>query len=173
MAHMSFEDQIRAVREASVLVALHGAALSHLLWMHPNSRVIELTPKSTLVRVHFRKFAEAVGRDFVRVGSSIPTSGMIKSSVAETVISKDVDFLRILKAKSSVEMPCGLGKWGFRLLEMVVSFDLLFLFIVGLNTTSNYIHNYTHACIQDYSCTTSQFVIIYTSLQVLVYILQI
>lgn len=39
--HMSFRDQVKAVREASILIGNHGAGLTHLLFMDVDTHVIE------------------------------------------------------------------------------------------------------------------------------------
>ena len=42
MEDYSFAEQVRLMRSASHVVAQHGAGLTHILFMHPNARVLEL-----------------------------------------------------------------------------------------------------------------------------------
>lgn len=43
MVHQSMREQIRVIREASVLIANHGAGLTHLLWLEEGAHVVELS----------------------------------------------------------------------------------------------------------------------------------
>ena len=49
---LSFKEQIQTIREAHILIGNHGAGLTHLLWMHEKSHVLELTSQY----VHFFEF---------------------------------------------------------------------------------------------------------------------
>ena len=40
---LPFKEQIRTIREAHILIGNHGAGLTHLMWMHETSHVLELT----------------------------------------------------------------------------------------------------------------------------------
>ena len=46
---MPFADQVRTMREAAVLVGVHGANLTNMLFMAPQAIVIELMNENTLV----------------------------------------------------------------------------------------------------------------------------
>ncbi|KAL9187890.1 hypothetical protein ACHAXT_006268 [Thalassiosira profunda] len=52
---MSIEDQIQAASTATVVVAAHGAGMSHAAWMRPGTAVVE---------VLFRQGSEFVGSDY-------------------------------------------------------------------------------------------------------------
>jgi hypothetical protein len=39
---MSFDEQLACMLDAEVLVSLHGAGLTHMLWMQPKSKVLEI-----------------------------------------------------------------------------------------------------------------------------------
>ena len=45
MEDLSFAEQYKMVAEADVLVSLHGAGLTHMLWMESNSKVLEIRAK--------------------------------------------------------------------------------------------------------------------------------
>lgn len=42
--HLSFADQVQVVRTTDVLFAVHGAALTHVLFLPPHAFVIEVLP---------------------------------------------------------------------------------------------------------------------------------
>ena len=46
LVDLSMREQITIMREASFVIANHGAGLSHLLWLHDNTHVIELSCSS-------------------------------------------------------------------------------------------------------------------------------
>ncbi|WP_197076673.1 glycosyltransferase family 61 protein [Hymenobacter terrenus] len=46
---MSFEDQVRTMQDAAVLVGVHGANLTNMLFMTPQTVVVELMNENTLV----------------------------------------------------------------------------------------------------------------------------
>jgi hypothetical protein len=57
---LSFPDQIRAVRDADVLVGVHGAGLTHAMWLHPGAAVAEILPHG-LAHKGFRNLAQLLG----------------------------------------------------------------------------------------------------------------
>jgi len=57
-AEMTFNEQIQTVSTTNVLVSVHGNGLSHLLFLPPNSCVIEIFPPDTLL-LDYRLFANA------------------------------------------------------------------------------------------------------------------
>jgi capsular polysaccharide biosynthesis protein len=65
-AHLSLREQLRTVRESRVLVAFHGAALTHLLFMHPESSVLELTAGRFWIRNNFLTMSRNIGRTFMQ-----------------------------------------------------------------------------------------------------------
>eukprot|EP00048_Salpingoeca_helianthica_P008606 m.124490 g.124490 ORF g.124490 m.124490 type:complete len:1003 (-) comp14651_c0_seq2:75-3083(-) len=62
---MDFAAQLRAVRRARVLVAFHGAALAHLLFVHPDAAVLELTSMAYWSRSHFSSLARNSNTTFM------------------------------------------------------------------------------------------------------------
>jgi len=61
-------EQIQALAQASTLVAQHGAGLVHMVWMQPNSTVVEILPPSTDdVRLIFHNLARALGHQYARI----------------------------------------------------------------------------------------------------------
>jgi len=44
---MNFETQVRTMREAAVLLGVHGANLTNMLFMEPGTAVVELTSLSS------------------------------------------------------------------------------------------------------------------------------
>lgn len=43
MIDMTIQEQIQVIREASIVIANHGAGLTHLMWLHDDAHVIELS----------------------------------------------------------------------------------------------------------------------------------
>ncbi len=62
---LSFRQQLQIVRESRVLVAFHGAGLAHLMFMHPESSVIELTDATYWMRTHFSTLSRNFGSTFM------------------------------------------------------------------------------------------------------------
>jgi capsular polysaccharide biosynthesis protein len=56
---LSLAEQIRAVSSAEVLMGVHGAGLSHALWMKPNTKLVEIRfPASPNCFVRLAKAAD-------------------------------------------------------------------------------------------------------------------
>jgi hypothetical protein len=62
-AKLSFKEQIHIVGNTDVLISVHGNGLSHVLFLPPSSKVIEIFPPNTHT-VDYRIFAEARGLDY-------------------------------------------------------------------------------------------------------------
>ncbi|GBG76273.1 hypothetical protein CBR_g22021 [Chara braunii] len=67
MEELSFREQIRVIRDASIVIGVHGASLSYTLLMDPRSTLIELMPPEYRGRTHFAMFARYAGVRYVRV----------------------------------------------------------------------------------------------------------
>ena len=61
---MDFKDQIRAVRNATIVIGVHGAGLSHILFANSDTTLIELAPLQYAGRMHFEYFAKYAGVDY-------------------------------------------------------------------------------------------------------------
>ena len=59
-AALSFKAQIQAVRDADVLIGVHGAGLTHALWLKPGMAVAEVLPHG-LAHKGFRNLAQLLG----------------------------------------------------------------------------------------------------------------
>ncbi|GBG28070.1 EGF domain-specific O-linked N-acetylglucosamine transferase [Hondaea fermentalgiana] len=68
--NMPFAEQVATVRDADVLLSVHGAGLTHLLFMRPGTLVVELIPSGYESNHHYDSFSAFVGVRHIRV--SIP-----------------------------------------------------------------------------------------------------
>ena len=64
---MSFREQLYVVRRTRVLVAFHGAALTHLLFLQHTApaSTIEITTRSYLSRNHYAVMARNIGANYM------------------------------------------------------------------------------------------------------------
>lgn len=62
-AGMKPADQVQALAASRVLVAQHGAGLSHMLWMAPGSLIVEIQPPSAPLPELFSRLAAALGHE--------------------------------------------------------------------------------------------------------------
>ena len=71
MAHVAPGDQIAYASTSRILVAQHGAGLTHMVWMPPGSAIIEIHPPLPAEAVDiFRKLAAALGHHYERIEQS-------------------------------------------------------------------------------------------------------
>ncbi|KND86997.1 6-hydroxy-D-nicotine oxidase [Tolypocladium ophioglossoides CBS 100239] len=64
-ALLSFRQQLKVVRETDLLVGVHGAGLTHLMFLPPGSAVIEILPEG-FQHKGFRNLAQMLGIGFFR-----------------------------------------------------------------------------------------------------------
>ncbi len=62
---MSFGAQLALVRQSRVLVGFHGAAMAHLLFVHPHASVLELTLPRFAGRTNYAAMARGTGVTFM------------------------------------------------------------------------------------------------------------
>ncbi|ORY72114.1 uncharacterized protein BCR38DRAFT_418943 [Pseudomassariella vexata] len=75
MAAIPFAQQVQMVRDSDVLAGVHGAGLTHALWLREPSAVVEILPKGFMHK-GFRNLAGALGNDYFSThGSIVPTDG--------------------------------------------------------------------------------------------------
>jgi glycoprotein 2-beta-D-xylosyltransferase len=63
-ALLSMKEQLFAVRSADIIIGMHGAALSHILFARAGTNLIELTSAEYFGRFHFRFFALWAARKY-------------------------------------------------------------------------------------------------------------
>ncbi|KYK60939.1 glycosyltransferase family 61 protein [Drechmeria coniospora] len=64
-AAMPFAEQVKAVRETDLLIGVHGAGLTHLMFLQPGSAVIEILPER-FQHKGFRNLAQMLGIGYFR-----------------------------------------------------------------------------------------------------------
>ena len=57
---MSFDEQYKCIAESNLLVSLHGAGLTHMLWLKKNSKVLEIRAKKDLHNNCFYSLSSAL-----------------------------------------------------------------------------------------------------------------
>ncbi|TPX33043.1 hypothetical protein SeMB42_g07540 [Synchytrium endobioticum] len=67
---MSLAEQIKIARQTNILIAVHGAELTHLLWMPEESAIIEIMPRGWGRQV-FRNLAKFSGKLYIAVEAEI------------------------------------------------------------------------------------------------------
>jgi EGF domain-specific O-GlcNAc transferase len=63
---LSFKDQIQVVHDSDVLVGVHGAGLTHALWLKPAVSVVEILPYG-LNHKGFRNLAQLLGHSYFSI----------------------------------------------------------------------------------------------------------
>lgn len=90
LSNMPWRDQIALIRSAAVVIAVHGAALTHLIWSRPEALFIELAPSEYLQRIHFAKMAARSGRRLVRFGGSNSVSPFLQQDGSTLSFTADM-----------------------------------------------------------------------------------
>lgn len=60
MEEISFDEQYKCIAESNILVSLHGAGLTHMLWLEKNSKVLEIRAKKDSLNNCFYSLASAL-----------------------------------------------------------------------------------------------------------------
>lgn len=81
-AALSFRDQVWEARRADVLVGIHGAGLTHAIWMRDGARAIVEIQPSVLKHNGFRNLALMKGLGFYRMHANSTGNSMKKPSRA-------------------------------------------------------------------------------------------
>jgi protein O-GlcNAc transferase len=69
-ADYTWEEQIRLIRTTDLLVGVHGAGLTQLIFLNDNSSVLEVVPSSYSARRHFRALSAYLGHQYYSVMAS-------------------------------------------------------------------------------------------------------
>lgn len=64
-AAFSFAEQLRIVRETDLLIGVHGAGLTHTMFLPPGSAVVEILP-GDFAHLGFRNLAQMLGHQYYR-----------------------------------------------------------------------------------------------------------
>lgn len=74
LAGMTFPQQVQLVRDSNVLAGVHGAGLTHGLWMKERSAMVEILPEGFMHK-GFRNLAGALGHDYFSAHGVQPEQG--------------------------------------------------------------------------------------------------
>lgn len=71
---MSFDEQLKEVRESSIIVGAHGAGLSHLLFCRPEKTAILELISPYFVRPHFEIMSQWMGIEYHKIDMASPAA---------------------------------------------------------------------------------------------------
>ena len=61
---LNFEEQLSYIFNSEILVSVHGAALTHMLWMKENSKIFEIRTKDNCHDNCYYSLASDLGHDY-------------------------------------------------------------------------------------------------------------
>jgi len=94
MATLAPELQVALAQQSKVLVAQHGAGLTHMIWMPKGSTVIEIHPPLPDEAIDvFRLLAKALGHKYIRISQSHVHANIVSSDLIEVFNSLDAKYL--------------------------------------------------------------------------------
>lgn len=74
LAHMTLDEQLKEVRESSIIVGAHGAGLSHLLFCRPEKTAILELVSPYFVRPHFEVMSQWMGIEYHKIEMASPAA---------------------------------------------------------------------------------------------------
>ncbi|ORY59923.1 uncharacterized protein BCR38DRAFT_459950 [Pseudomassariella vexata] len=74
LAVVPFAQQVQLVHDSDVLAGVHGAGLTHSLWLRELSAVVEILPEGFMHK-GFRNLAGALGHDYFSAHGNVPATG--------------------------------------------------------------------------------------------------
>lgn len=96
---MTLEQQIHLVSQKDILIGLHGAGLTHLLFMPPSSYLIEIMPASYQSRQHYRHMANWAGTGYASIPAEGSSRFTVNKSVMQTRLGEAVAHVRAARAR--------------------------------------------------------------------------
>ena len=94
MATLAPESQVALAQRSKVLVAQHGAGLTHMIWMQKGSTVIEIHPPLPDEAIDvFRLLAKALGHQYLRISQSHVHANIDSSDLIEAFRSVGPEYL--------------------------------------------------------------------------------
>jgi capsular polysaccharide biosynthesis protein len=112
LATMTFGDQLRAVRSSNILVGVHGAGLTSIMFAADEAVLVEIHPSYREDR-HFRHIARFANKDYLPMRSlqretCFQTSDNVVVSIPELSASMD-GAVRLARNYDSGVSECGLN----------------------------------------------------------------
>ena len=96
-APLSFTEQLKIARQTDILVGVHGAGLTHELFLQPGSTVVEIIPH-TLKHKGFRNLAKLMGHHYFSSHAEEQPSGAGKADWQEDdVVLEEDRFIGLLE----------------------------------------------------------------------------
>nr|CAD22108.1 beta 1,2-xylosyltransferase [Physcomitrium patens] len=93
-AHWALHEQLKIVRESSIIIGAHGAGLSHLLFAMPRETVIVELSSPFLVRPHFEAMSQWMGMEYHKTDMAIS-----EADCSEVIRDLDQIFLGLIRRR--------------------------------------------------------------------------
>ncbi|KAL0478703.1 hypothetical protein AKO1_008312 [Acrasis kona] len=103
---IGFKEQIEKVRQADIFVGMHGAGMTHVLWMHDESVVVELFPKGWHSS-GMRNISKWLGRVYLS-WQNVHDKNVADAEHLWTHVEEE-EFLQVMKAASQIVQSFHLG----------------------------------------------------------------
>lgn len=96
-AHMTISEQLKEIRESSIIVGAHGAGMSHLLFSRPQKTAVLELMSPYFVRPHFEVMSQWMGIEYHKIE-------MTSSEVDCSEVTRRIDqiFLGILRKQGGL-----------------------------------------------------------------------
>eukprot|EP01094_Clydonella_sp_ATCC50884_P025510 TRINITY_DN6730_c0_g1_i2.p3 TRINITY_DN6730_c0_g1~~TRINITY_DN6730_c0_g1_i2.p3 ORF type:complete len:150 (-),score=36.26 TRINITY_DN6730_c0_g1_i2:106-555(-) len=107
-ANMSMKEQLEVVAGTDVLVGVHGAALTHLLFLSPSATVLEfVVSHPEMINDHFRDLAKWTSRSYVQRRAKTVDKMFEFVALDVEELSSTLDVLLYMQRARIRNAPCG------------------------------------------------------------------
>lgn len=93
---MSYKEQVELISQTKILISLHGAALTHIMFLDKGCVVLELLPKNKLIDKCYFTLASTMGVDYNYLMCDIDQDSHIVANYNVDVIRFDNELKRIV-----------------------------------------------------------------------------
>ena len=93
---INFEEQWKYTLDSEILVAVHGAGLTHMLWMKQKSKILEIRTKDNVNDNCYFVLASDLGYDYFYVNAD-KTNAKKSNHLSDLVVNKNQFLSELLK----------------------------------------------------------------------------